>query len=45
MQNIETQVREVSQAMIERVDKMQGKMLSIHSTQKTEAHQVGDYKI
>ena len=44
-QDIGTQAREVSQAMVERVDKVEGQIMAIRSTLKKEAYLVADYKI
>ena len=38
IQDIGAQAREVSQAMVERVDKVEGQMMSIRSTLKKEAY-------
>ena len=43
-QDIGTQAREVSQAMVERVDKVEGQITTIRSTLKTEAYLATDYK-
>ena len=43
-QDIGTQAREVSQAMVERVDKVEGQIMTIHSTLKKEAYLAADYK-
>ena len=43
-QDIGTQAREVSQAMVERVDKVEGQIMTIRSTLKTEAYLAMDYK-
>ena len=44
-QDIGTQAREVLQAMVERVDKVEGQFMIICSTLKKEAYLVVDYKI
>ena len=44
-QDIGTQMREVSQAMVERVDKVEGQIMTIRSTLKREAYLAVDYKI
>ena len=43
-QDIGTQAREVSQAMVERVDKVEGQIMTVRSTLKTEAYLAVDYK-
>ena len=43
-QDIGTQAREVSQAMVERVDKVEGQIMTIRSTLKKEAYLAADYK-
>ena len=43
-QDIGTQAREVSQAMVERVDKVEGQIMTVRSTLKTEAYMAADYK-
>ena len=43
-QDIGTQGREVSQAMVERVDKVEGQIMTVHSTLKIEAYLAVDYK-
>ena len=43
-QDIGTQAREVSQAMVEWVDKVEGQITTIRSTLKTEAYLVAGYK-
>ena len=43
-QNIGTQTRAVSQVMVERVDKVEGQIMTIRSTLKTEAYLVVHYK-
>ena len=43
-QDIGTQAREVSQAMVERVDKVEGQIMVVRSTLKTEAYLAADYK-
>ena len=44
IQDIGTQAREVSKAMVERVDKVEGQMMSIRSTLKKEAYLVVAHK-
>ena len=44
LQHIGTQARDVSQAMTERVDKVEGQMMLMPSLVKTEAYQAADYK-
>ena len=44
-QDIGTQAREVLQAMVERVDKVEGQIMTIRSTLKKEAYLAADYKI
>ena len=44
IQDIGTQAREVSQAMVERVDKVEEQMMSIRSTLKKEAYLAVEYK-
>ena len=44
IQDIGTQTREVSQAMVEWVDKVEGQMMSIRSTLKKEAYLAVEYK-
>ena len=44
IQDIGTQARDVSQAMVEWVDKVEEQMMSIRSTQKTEAYLAVNYK-
>ena len=44
IQGIGTQAHEVSQAMVERVDKEEGQMMSIRSTLKKEAYVVVEYR-
>ena len=43
-QDIGTQAREVSQAMVERVDKVEGQIMTVRSTLKTEAYMAADYQ-
>ena len=43
-QDISSQAREVSQAMVERVDKVEEQIITVRSTLKTEAYLVVDYK-
>ena len=43
-QDIGTQAREVSQAMVEWVDKVEGQFMTVRSTLKTEAYLAVDYK-
>ena len=43
-QDIGTQAREVSQAMVERVDKVEGQIMTVRSTLKTEAYMAADFK-
>ena len=43
-QDIGTQAREVSQAMVERVDKVEGQMMSLRSTLKKEAYLAVAYR-
>ena len=43
-QDIGTQAREVSQATVERVDKVEGQIMIVRSTLKTEAYLAADYK-
>ena len=42
--DIGTQAREASQAMVERVDKVEGQIMTVRSTLKTEAYLAADYK-
>ena len=44
IQDIGTQAHEVSQAMVERVDKVEGEMMSIRSILKKEAYLTVAYK-
>ena len=44
-QDIGTLAREVSQAMVERVDKVEGQIMTTRSTLKKEAYLAADYKI
>ena len=44
IQDIGTQAREVSQAMVERVNKVEGQMMSIRSILKKEAYLAVEYK-
>ena len=43
-QDIGTQAHEVSQDMVERVDKVEGQIMTIRSTLKTEPYLAADYK-
>ena len=43
-QDIGIQAREVSQAMVERVDKVEGQIMTVRSTLKTEAYLAAGYK-
>ena len=43
-QDIGAQAREVSQAMVERVDKVEEQITTVRSTLKTEAYLAADYK-
>ena len=44
IQGIGTQAREVSQAMVERVDKVEGQMMAIRSTLKQKAYLAVEYR-
>ena len=45
IQDIGTQACEFSQAMVERVDKVEGQMMAIRSTLKQKAYLVVEYRV